>query len=112
MLVPSSTFTSEKDFKDFVKNLEDQRNEFGQKIEKDEQKNLELTISRISNQGEVRIRFEEELQLPEDFDQLVWDSHGKENAILEIFMVEPDNYSSMKLKSFSIESFIGTELVV
>ena len=58
---------------------------------KDKPLNLGVIIPRISNQGVLRIRFEEELQLPKDFEQLVRDSQGTEDAILEIFMVEPDN---------------------
>ena len=53
--------------------------------------NSGVTIPHISNLGVLIIRFEEELQLPEDFKQLVRDSQGTDDAILEIFMVEPGN---------------------
>ena len=53
--------------------------------------NSGVTIPQISNLGVLIIRFEEDLQLPEDFKQLVRDSQGTDDAILEIFMVEPGN---------------------
>ena len=108
--VPSINLQSEEDIKDLVKSIDD----INDSIE-DEVKNggrpLEVRFGLMDSIGKVELIFSEAMQFPDDLKQLIIDSQGKKDAIIEVSLIGPGNWMSSNIQSWSIESVTSKKIV-
>ena len=66
----------------------------------------------MDSNGIVELIFSEAMQFPDDLESLIIASQGKEDAILEVSLLEPDDVMSSNIKSWTIESVLPEKIVL
>ena len=72
---------------------------------KDGKKPLDIQISKISNLGRVNLVFTEEMDFPQDLQELINNNQGQDDSVMEIQMIDPDDEVNSNFLSWSFESF-------
>lgn len=72
---------------------------------KDGKKPLDIQISKISNLGRVNLVFTEEMDFPQDLQELINNNQGQDDSVMEIQMIDPGDEVNSNFLSWSFESF-------
>ena len=75
-------------------------------------RDLQIRVGIVSAAGQFSIEFEEELQLPDNFSEIVKEREGRNDAVLEITMVRPGNELDSNLNYWSLISVSGERIVI
>ena len=66
----------------------------------------------MNSAGEVELIFTEAMEFPDDLNQLVFDSQGDKDALMEISLIEPENKVSTNINSWSLKSITSTKITL
>ena len=69
-------------------------------------------MSSISYSGQLEIRFEEELELPDNFSEIVKERIGKDDAVLEFTMADTYDEPNNNFLGWSLVSVDDKVLVI
>ena len=108
---PSVNLASEEAFDSFADSLDELKSAAEDEV-KNGGKPLEVRIGLMNSDGEVELIFTEDMNFPDDLNQLIFDSQGDKDALMEISLIEPENKVSTNINSWSLKSITSTKITL